>query len=124
MRKTIVLLASAALAAPVAMLAAPAEAAHGARLTDCYKTQYGVTVHVRIRDEGSTGRVRVSAPNGKTVFKNRHVKRVVSGVRYSNSIDAHGHDPSYRTDTSRPLQVLATFKLRNGHKINMVCAMR
>lgn len=125
MRKSVVLLASAALIAPASVLAAPAGAvSKDALITDCYKTQHGETVRIRIRDEGATGRVRVSAPNGKGGFRNSDVKSVVSGVRYSNRIDAHLHDPSYRTDTSRELSVLATFKLRNGKTINMTCRMQ
>lgn len=124
MRKSIALLAGVALAAPVAVLAPSAGAvSKDGLITDCYKTQYGETVRVRIRDEGSTGRVRVSAPNGRGGFRDSDVRSVLSGVRYSNRIDAHLHDPSYRTDTSRELSVLATFKLRNGKTINMTCKM-
>ena len=124
MRKSIALLTGAVLAAPVAVLVPSAVAvSKDGIITDCYKTKYGETVRIRIRDEGASGRVRVSAPDGKGGFRNADVKRVVSGVRYSNAIDAHGSDPSYRTDTSRELSALATFKLRNGKTINMTCKM-
>lgn len=135
MRKTpIALLASSALLIPGAMLASSAEAgASGVTITNCAKTKHGVTVRIKIRDEGDTGRVRLSHPRGTGNFHEPRVKRIVSGVRHVGpgdaggaSVDAHGNDPSYRTDTGRvgETQILATFYLRNGRAINMVCTMR
>lgn len=131
MRKTpIALLASSALLIPTtALFAAPAEASHRSyRITDCWKTVDGETVRVRIRDEGDTGRVRVSHPNGTSVFKDRYVKRVFVGVKRTGggaSLSPYGNKPSFRTQTFDGTQVLATFAVRNGssQKIHMTCTM-
>lgn len=135
MRKTpLALLASSALILPTAVLAAPAEATHvGYTVTNCYKTQHGVDVRIRIRDEGDTGRVRLSHPLGRGGFLEPRVARIVSGVKHTGpgvgggaSVDAYGNRPSYRTNTGLPgkTEVIATFFLRNGKKINMSCTMR
>lgn len=130
MRKTpVALLASSALLIPTtALFAAPAQASHQSyRITDCWKTAAGETVRVRIRDEGDTGRVRVSHHRAKTVFKNRDVARVFVGVRRTGggaSLSPYGNDHSFRTQTFDGTQVLATFKLRSGKRIHMTCTMR
>lgn len=130
MRKTpIALLASSALLIPTtALFATPAEATHKSyRITDCWKTVGHETVRIRIRDEGNTGRVRVSHHRAKTIMKQRDVARVFVSVRRTGggaSFSPHGNDYSFRTQTFDGTQVLATFKLRNGKRINMTCAMR
>lgn len=130
MRKTaIAVLAGSALVVPTtALVASPAEARHKSyRITDCWKTQHGETVRVRIRDEGATGRVRVSHPRGKGNFREPRVARVFVGVRYTGggaSLSPYGNDPSFRTETFAGTEVLATFKLRSGERIRMTCKMR
>lgn len=130
MRKTpIALLASSALLIPTtALFASPAEASHQSyRITDCWKSKYGETVRVRIRDEGDTGRVRVSHQRASTIMKNRDVARVFVGVKRTGagaSLSPYGNDHSFRTQTFAGTEVLATFKLRNGKRIHMTCAMR
>lgn len=133
MRKTpVALLASSALLIPSgAILASPAEAVE-LSITNCSKTRYGVEVRIKIRDEGSTGRVRLSHPRGKGNFREPAVRRVVSGVRYAGpgvggvALFTHHGDHSYRTRTPSEgtVTVLATFLLRNGNKIEMSCRMR
>lgn len=134
MRKTpLALLASSALLMPAALvLASPAEAA-SLSITNCAKTQHGVEVRIKIRDEGDTGRVRVSHPRGKGNFREPRVARTVTGVRYTGdgvgggvAQLAYGNDPSFRTDTKfdGKVQVITAFKLRNGKTINLTCTMR
>lgn len=137
MRKTpAALLASSALLIPTAVLAAaPAEAVE-LSITNCSKTKYGVEVRIKIRDEGNTGRVRLSHPDGRGNFREPAVRKIWSGVRHVGpagsgvgggaSITAHYNDPSYRTRTPNEgtVTVLATFVLRNGNKIEMSCRMR
>lgn len=135
MRKSpVVLLASAALVAPTAVLAAaPAADAATLSVTNCSKTRYGVEVRIRIRDEGTRGIVRVSHPRGKWRFENHKVRRVASGVKYTSrlpgggaTMDAHGNDPVFRINTGRTgkTQVISAFKLRNGKTIKLTCTMR
>lgn len=130
MRKTpVALLVSSALLIPTtALFAAPAQASHQSyRITDCWKTVGNETVRVRIRDEGDTGRVRVSHHRAKSVFRNHDVARVFVSVRRTGagaSLFPYGNDHSFRTQTFKGTEVLATFKLRNGKKIYMNCAMR
>jgi hypothetical protein len=65
MRTPLALLVSAALLFPVAVLTAPAEAGTSdVTITNCAKTRHGVTVRIKIRDEGSRGRVRNFPPAG------------------------------------------------------------
>lgn len=127
MRKAPAVLLAAVLSAPGVLLASPAGAVPaGVTITDCWKTQYGETVRIRIRDEGSSGRVRVSHHSARSVMRQPDVKRVTVGVRYSNALLAHGNDFSFHTNTSRPLEVVASFAVRNGSskKIQMTCKMR
>lgn len=129
MRKTpVALLASSALVVPaITLVATPAEANHiGYRITDCWTKQYGETVRIRIRDEGTTGRIRVSHHRATSIFENHDVERVSVTVRYrgDGASRFHGNDHSFRTSTPRGTQVLATFKLLNGKKIETFCNMR
>lgn len=130
MRKTpVALLACAVVVIPATtLIATPAQAAHiGYRITDCWTQQDGETVRIRIRDEGTTGRVRVSHPRATSVFRHNDVERVSVTVKYTGNGAlqiSHGNDHSFRTNTRKGTQVLATFNLRNGKKIETSCKMR
>lgn len=130
LRTPLALMASTALVLPAALVASPAEAV-SLSITNCAKTQHGVEVRIKIRDEGSTGRVRVSHPRGTGNFKEPRVARTTTGVRYTGDGGgvaqlAYGNSPSFRTDTEYDgkVQVITAFKLRNGKTINLSCTMR
>lgn len=130
LRTPLALAASSALILPGALVAPPAEAV-SLSITNCAKTKYGVEVRIKIRDEGATGRVRVSHPRGKGNFREPRVARTSTLVRYTGDGGGvqqltYGNDPSFRTDTSFDgrVQVVTAFKLRNGKTINLTCTMR
>lgn len=130
LRTPLALAASTALILPAALVASPAEAV-SLSITNCAKTQHGVEVRIKIRDEGDTGRVRLSHPRGKGNFREPAVRKIASAVRYAGpsggvGLFSHHNDPSYRTRTPNEgsVTVLATFLLRNGKKISMTCTMR
>lgn len=137
MRTPIVLLASGALLLPTAVVAASAEAADStattATIRNCYKTRHGVTVRVRLRDMGGYTRVRVSHPDGKGSFRNRHVKRVFGGAAWYNAgatattlPRGHKMSPSTRVKNGRgpsTVDAYVSFHLRNGHAIRMFCSL-
>lgn len=131
LRTPLALAASSALLLPAAFVASPAEAV-SLSITNCAKTKYGVEVRIKIRDEGATGRVRVSHPRGKGNFREPRVARTATLVRYTGvgvggvQQLTFGNSPSFRTDTefTGKVQVLTAFKLRNGKTINLSCTMR
>lgn len=156
MKRSLALLTSTALLLPAAVLVAPAEAASDritdpvpcdnlgcggeireapVRIKNCYKSQHGTTVRIKIRssaDEDYT-RVRLSHPRGRGNFDNNKVKRV-DGVVDTDSGTANSRDyrmglaPSHRLGEAAgngvTVNVLLTFKLRNGKSINLDCTMR
>ena len=89
-RTPIALLASAALLLPAAVIAMPAEAATSAptaTIKNCSKTKHGVTVRIKLRDNGRFTRVRVSHPDGDGNFRAPRVRSVdaVRSVRGRSS---------------------------------------
>jgi hypothetical protein len=134
MKRSLALVASAALVLPTAAVLSPAEATSSTMtdtITNCQKTKYGVTVKIRIRDRGDFSRVRVSHPDGKGVFRNRHVAWVRGGVSFypdgSTAISIPQPrllPPSSRIATrgSGQTAVFAHFKLRDGHSVRLACS--
>lgn len=151
MPKLTVLLAGVALVVPTAVLTAPTEAATeaateatteatSAKVTNCSKTRHGVTVRIKIRDEGRFARVQVSHPRGKGNFREprlRWVKVAVSHVG-APSFDEDGtglgggasmtrardRGPSFRTTMAHTTSIHGTFKLRTGPAIHLECQAR
>lgn len=135
MRKSLIALcAGASLVVPTAALVAPAEAGvyRAAAIKDCFKTQYGETVRIRIRDDGDTARIRVSHPRGKGNFRHPDVRRTFTGVlTFGDSAGGisrspYGNDPSFRVESPAGMstRVTTAFKLRNGKTIHMSCTKR
>ena len=142
MKKTpLVLLAGTALLFPGAVIASPAAATSGPAITNCYKTQHGVQVRIRVRDMGQTMRVRVSHPDGTGNFREPRVRWTETSVsRESKAVppDANGgeigsavsmdrvrNDPSFRTGAAwYRTDVSALFKLTNGKSIRLSCRVR
>lgn len=129
MRRTLVVLASSALMFPAAVLASPAEAASEATTTikNCSKTKYGVTVRIKLRDNGRFTRVRVSHPRGEGNFREPKVGRVdvssSGGDEWRDRMISVG--PSFRLPSASGPGALAhvsgDFRLTNGHKITLGC---
>lgn len=112
-------------------------------ITDCSKTRHGITFRIRIRDEGSHGRVRVSHPRGEGNFREPRVRLVDSAMVRSGdpappnpegtgevgagvSLQPYGDRPSFRTSTRDfgTTTAYVKFRLRNGQAVNMSCTMR
>ena len=111
-------------------------------ITNCSKTRHGVTVRIRIRDEGSRGLVRVSHPRGKGKFREPRVRSVFASMVWGGEAPPPGPDgsqlgggvsrqpygdrPSFRTRTPNygTTSAYVTFKLRNGKSVRLGCAMR
>lgn len=145
MRRTLALLASTALLLPAAVLAAPAEAATATTsdtVKNCSKTRHGVTVRIKMRDNGDFTRIRVSHPRGKGNFAEPRLKWVAGGVSRSStpppdeqgrsisgiSLDReHRLKPSFRSisvaDGYSTTGVSARFRLDNGKTIRLSCSL-
>jgi hypothetical protein len=147
MNRSTALLISSALLLPAAALVAPAQAATDAStdtVTNCSKSRHGVTVRIKIRDEGSFSRVRVSHPRGTGNFYapkvrwTRHDSGQVGGgvslpppsgtstVRTAADPgdDGNQNKPSFRIPFAGPgTGIAVVFKLRNGHRISMFCGV-
>ena len=98
----------------------------------CSKTRYGVTVRIKMRDNGEFTRVRVSHPDGKGEFREPRVRRVVASTAElygtANSRDAARRvGPEFRAGTTSggaTIAVWARFRLRNDKAITLECEMR
>lgn len=119
MKRSIALLASAALAVPAIAVVAPAEAGDrrsSDRIKDCAETHNGVTLRVKMRDNGDFIRVRISHPDGAGNFENDRVlwargtaelsNRDATDVRY-----ARLSEPSTRIRSMKRVDVIVHFKL-------------
>lgn len=144
MKKSLALLAGSALLFPGAVLASPAEAASGPAITSCSRTKHGVTVRIKLRDEGTFTRVRVSHPQGIGNFKEPAVKwtrqdagqigggesrdREMPSIRtsaVSADDDGRQNSPSFRIPyDGRGTAVYVLFKLRNGKRIDFACVQQ
>lgn len=128
MRTRLALLATTTLLLPTAVLSAPAEAATAAtsaEITNCSKTQYGVTVKIRIRYlGGQLFRVRISHQDGSGVFEEPKVKRTRTTVITDRAADNFKTTaPSFRVTgvPKHELLVVGKFVLKNDQKIHLTC---
>jgi hypothetical protein len=146
MRRSLALFAGSALLVPTALLAAPAEAATAATqdtIQNCSKTRHGVTVRIKMRDNGDFTRVRVSHPRGSGNFYAPKVRRVEGAIAWTGdtpppssdggqlgggaSIErVHTLSPSFRapTATGATVSLSARFILRSGKSIPLSCTLR
>ena len=104
--------------------------AKGPTIRECAKTRYGVTVRVKLRDNGEFTRVRVSHPRGELRFHEPRVRRVelrTSGGDEWRTVELSVGPSSRQASASPPDRlhsVSATFKLRNGKAIVLGCSPR
>ena len=126
-------------------LAVPAEAASAATATavirSCSKTVDGLTLRVKMRFDNGVMRVRVSHPDGKGNFRERHVRRTAAVLAFEsrpvppdsngNEIGSaawargYGDQPVYRTrGWSATNTAVVTFKLVNGKRVTVSCTQR
>lgn len=145
-KTSLALVAGAALLLPAAVVATPAEASASAAasptIKNCAKTKHGVTVRIKLRDNGRFTRVRVSHPDGKGNFYAPRVVRVDASRGFVGDAPPPNPDgsqlgggafrtrsqsvgPSFRAPsaTGGSMDVAATFKLRNGKSIRLGCGL-
>lgn len=133
----------AAFLAPMLIGLPAAEATHGGwHSKTCWKTQYGVTVKIKMRDNTEFTRVRISHPRGTGSFLNPNVSVVRGSVEFYSITPAgpdgtqvgggsinksHRFGPSFRISTVQDgysyTAVHARFKLVNGKVIGLSCDM-
>jgi hypothetical protein len=133
MRMPIASLACCALLMPLAPTPAEATASTTSTvLNTCYKTKYGITLKVRIRDYGSYARVRVSHPDGRGAFREHRVGYVLGGAEfYPDGTTASTRpkprimNPSTRVHTngSGSVEAFVWFHLINGKTVRLFCSM-
>ncbi|MBA3745216.1 hypothetical protein [Sporichthya sp.] len=145
-KMSIALLASAGLLLPAAVLATPvaaAPSATSATIKNCVKTKHGVTVRIKLRDNGRFTRVRVSHPDGKGNFYAPKVQRVEGARGFTGDAPPpnpdgsqigggasrdrlHAVKPSFRAPsaTGGTVSVSATFHLRSGKSVTVGCGLR
>jgi hypothetical protein len=134
------LLASSALVFPAVALAAPAQAGDVGTtdtIKNCSKTRYGVTVRIKLRDNGDFTRVRVSHPRGEGNFYAPRVVRVAGGAFGAGEATENlgggvwrdkrrSLPPSFRTESTSVYSTVgvgAAFTLRNGKSIRLTCTL-
>lgn len=142
-KSSLALVAAAALLGPAAVALAPAHAATSAeRVENCSKSGHGVTVRIKLRDNGQFTRVRVSHPRGDGNFyapRVRQVRGATFGGGDAPPPDENGGQigggvwrererslgPTFRTESSVGgfVGVSAMFKLRSGHSIRLTCTL-
>ena len=126
-------------------LAAPADAtsaSSAAAIRNCAKTQHGVTVRIKMRDNGRFTRIRISHPHGRGVFHEPRLHHVDGSVAVGfisppdedgNQIGSatrdrpHHLSPSFRSasvsDGYTSVSISARFKLDNGKAIRLSCSI-
>lgn len=158
MRRPLALFVGSALLVPTALSAAPAEAQTPARtaartaaqttatqdtIQNCAKTRHGVTVRIKMRDNGEFTRVRVSHPRGNGNFYAPKVRRVEGAVAWTGDTPppssdggqlgggawierTHALSPSFRAPsaTGGTVSLSARFVLRSGKSIPLSCTLR
>lgn len=146
MRTPIALIASTALLLPGAVIGAtPAQAASEvttATIKNCQKTRHGVTVRIKMRDNGRFTRIRVSHPKGTGNFKEPRLVLVTGGTSWYSTPPPgpdggqiaggardrdHRLKPSFRSisvaDGYSTVGVGAKFKLDSGKSIRLSCGL-
>ncbi len=130
---------AALLLAPMALLAAPAEASHqGIVIKTCAKTQHGTQVRVRLRFFDDKLKVRVSHPRGENRFESRKVRSVSTHIGGGGKapppdenggqvgggawFERFGDRPVIVTDSGYYNHVSVRFKLVNGKTIRLGCS--
>lgn len=111
-------------------------------VTNCSKTRHGVTVRIRIRDNGRYGYVRVSHPRGTNKFYEPRVRSVKAALGRSggtvtdpatgNQVGGGGFvnaarpvGPTFRTTQLNSNSVVhVLFRLRSERTISLSCAPR
>lgn len=153
MRRSLALFAGSALLVPTTLLTAPAgataatPAATSATAQDtiqnCSKKRHGVTVRIKMRDNGDFSRIRISHPRGSGNFHAPKVRRVQGAIAWTGdtpppssdggqvgggaSIErTHTLSPSFRAPsaTGATVSLVARFILRSGKSIPLTCTLR
>lgn len=145
MRRMLALAAGSALILPPMALVAAGDASAAtttASVRTCAKTQHGLTVRIRMHDNGRFTRIRVSHPRGRGDFHEPRLHHVVGAVSWVSSpppgpdggqISGAARDrqhrlaPSFRSisvaDGYSHVDVSAIFKLDNGKAIRLSCSL-
>ena len=144
MNASIALVAVSALILPTATLLAPAQAAGvaGGTITNCQKSKFGVTVRVKMRDNGEFTRVRVSHRHGTGNFYEPRVRSTSARwgqIGTAVSLPRRGSattreiastfdpgpgpytSPTFRVPSGGGLSVDVKFHLTDGRRIALVC---
>lgn len=137
------LIAGAALLLPAAVIPAPAEATTTAdTIKNCSTSGHGVTVRIKLRDNGQFTRGRVSHPRGDGNFYAPQIRQVrgatfgggdtppphENGQQIGGGVwrdREHALGPTFRTESAAGgfVGVSAVFKLRSGHSIRLDCTL-
>jgi hypothetical protein len=115
---------------------AGADSSTAAVIKNCSKTRHGVTVRIKLRDDGRHTRIRFSHPDGTGNFYAPKVTRVLASINFWQG-DQAAHLAPYRTvgpsvrvhtaqsnsgdDFLNTVAVHAIFKLRSGKHISLGC---